>query len=92
MNMPMMGVGPMNVLMNHSFMHMIMVVWLRVVFLVMQMPVMFLLIMLVLMPMRDGFMDMRMLMPLPVKAQYASEHQCSSEPEECGRVLAKQNQ
>lgn len=87
-----MSVGPMNVSMGQPLMHMVMVVRLRIVFLVVQMTVMFILIMRVLMPMCESFMDMEMPMPLPIKTQDASEHQRGSEPEECGRVFAKQNQ
>ena len=51
MAMPMMGIGPMNVLMGHPFMHMVMIVWLHIVFIFVQMTVMFILIMCVLVAM-----------------------------------------
>ena len=68
MSVPVVGIGPVNVCMGYRLMHMVMVVWLPVVFLVMPMFVMFILTMGVLMPMSDSFMDMGMLVPLPVKA------------------------
>ncbi len=56
------------VYMGYRLMYMVMVVWLPIVFLVMVMLVMFVFTMRVLMPMCNSFMDMGMLMPLPVKA------------------------
>ena len=81
MKVAVMGVGPVNVSMGQSLMQMVMVVRLRVVLLVVQMAVMFILIMRVLMPVCESFMDMGMRMPLPIKTQDTGEHQCGSEPE-----------
>ncbi len=69
-----------------------MVVRLRIIFLAVRVAVMVILIMRVLVSMSDSIMDMGMLMAFPVKAQDAGEHQRCGEPEECGRVLMKQNQ
>lgn len=78
MDVPVVGVGPMNVPMAQPLMLMVMVVRLRIVFPVVRMTVVFILIMRVLMPMCESLMDMGMLMPLPVKAQDAGEHQGGS--------------
>lgn len=92
MDMPVMGVGPVNVCMGKSFMHMDMVMWLCIVFLIMRMMVMFIMIMRVLVPMCNSFMDMGMLVRFSVQTKDARDHQHSGEPEKCGRLLMKQNQ
>jgi hypothetical protein len=75
MNVAVMGVGPVNVLMCHPFMHMVMIVWLHGVFPFVRMPMMFILIMSVLMPMCNSLMDMGMFVSLPIKAQNTCKHQ-----------------
>ena len=75
MNVAVMGVGPVNVLMCHPIMHMVMIVWLHVVFLFVRMSMMFILIMSVLMPMCNSLMNMGMFVPLPIKAQNTRKHQ-----------------
>ena len=75
MDVAMMDVGPMNVSMGNPIMHMVLVVRFRSTFLFVHMTVMFILIMLVLMLMGESLVDMEMLMPFPVKAHDANEHQ-----------------
>ena len=82
----------MNVRMDQPFMLIVMVMGRRIFFHVMLMSMMIILIMGMLVPMSNRFMNMLMPMPLPVKAYHADEHQCGSEPEKCGRGFIKQNQ
>lgn len=62
-------------------MHMKLVVMLSITLPFMGVTVMLIMIMGVLVSMVNSFMDMGMLMPLPIKTEYAGEHQCSSKPE-----------